>query len=111
MALAIKHIQYSDEVPLISSFELAPFEQLTSSTKATCAVTVADGGASGWDFWGQAVLSPESATSGKTPMEGQIVVSSLDHAEIVEAVRAHSATFDSWITLRFEGSLVFEDGE
>ena len=111
MALAIKHIQFSDEMPQSSYFSCAPFPELNSPTHVTFAVTVDDRGY-GWDFWGQAVLPsdarPPAELDGAT---GRIAVSGLNHSEITSAVTEYLSKFDDWIDLQFDGDLIFEDGE
>jgi hypothetical protein len=111
MPLAIKYIQFADEVPINVYFESAPFDELAGPTHLSFAVTVDDDG-SGWDFWGQAVLPNDV----RSPVEidgstGRIAVARLEHAEITEAVEVYLARFEDWTDLRFDGGLIFEDGE
>jgi hypothetical protein len=108
--LKIKNIQFADDTPRGPYLDCAPFSLELDGSHLTFAVTVDDGGTSGWDFWGQAIArSFVEHSPAFEPSLGQIVVSDLTHDEVVSALSDLLAKHDSYVSLWDD--LVFEDGE
>jgi len=108
--LRIKTIRFADDVPRSTYLDCAPFDLELDGRHLTFAVTVDDGGSSGWDFWGQAIVRSYLESSPGHKLElGQIVVPDLSHMEVVRALEAALSRHDDWVSLWDD--LVFEDGE
>ncbi len=108
MKFVLREIQFSDEVPYNSYFDMSPFSLLQSKTTRTVALWISDGDRD-WDYWAQVALVTSGPGDHDLNLgEGVIAVSALNHetisSEIGDIVEACVNDLD---LLKF---FIYEDG-